>query len=187
MPPAAAPSPVSSAVSSTGVSRSSAPRAAVGKVPWLRLHVHQMVVVRHQQNGVARRHAEQSDEADHGAQGQRAAGQGDRRHAADQRARQRQQHQQHVPGMPERQRQQQHDEHEARRPNAAAIRSWRRSAPRPRRRSAKTRPAAAAPLPRSRCAPLRRSRPDRRPSARRRRSGGAVRPDDRPGCAPGPW
>ncbi len=84
------------------------------QIPGLRLHLHQMVIVRHQQNGVARGHPEQGDEADHRAQGERTAGQGGRRHAADQRARQGKQHEKHVPRLPESKRQQQHDEHEGR-------------------------------------------------------------------------
>ena len=156
------------------------------QIPGLPLLLHQMVVVGHQQNGVARRHAEQRNEADHRPQSQRTAGQGDRRHPADQRARQRQQHQQHMPRMTECECQQQHDEHEGGGRVQQQFVLWRRSAPRPLRRSAETRPAAAGPWRRSPCARPRHSRLGRRPWAMPRRSGGAIRPDDRSDCAPTP-
>ena len=80
--------------------------------PRLSFNRDQVVVVGDEQDGVARRHAEQSDEAHHRPKRQRVAGDRHRGHAAEKRARQRDEHEEHVAAAAEGQRQQQHDQHE---------------------------------------------------------------------------
>ena len=83
---------------------------------------------------------------DHGPERERAAGERDRRHAADQRARQRQQHQQHVPRSDRRPAPATARSARRPRPNAAAARARPQPAPRPLRRSAGNTPGGSCTL-----------------------------------------
>ena len=106
------PSAVTSAVISTGSSRSAAARAMSARVQRAALAIDQVFEMRQQQDGIARADAEHRDQPHQRAQRQALPGERQRQHAADQAERQIQHHEAPPAGGARRPRQQHHDEAE---------------------------------------------------------------------------